>query len=96
MSALSTPSPTPRPRLQSGRGVPYLFFFRNIPTFRIRVPTDVQPCLKRTEYRRSLGRCYAPQMKRQALNLASTALSIFAFAREALTARGYPEIRIGV
>ena len=89
MSALSTPSPSPRPRLQSGRSVPYLFFLRNTPTFRIRIPADVQPCLKRTEYRRSLGRCYAPQMKRQALNLAATALSIFSFVREALTARDY-------
>ena len=79
----------PRPRLQNGRGIPYLFFFRNTPTFRIRVPADAQPCLKRTEYRRSLGRCYAPQMKRQALNLAATALRIFSFVREVLSARDY-------
>ena len=89
MSTLSPHASVNRPRLQNKRSVPYLFFFRNIPTFRIRIPADVQPCLKRTEYSRSLGPCYAPEMKRQALNLAATALSIFAFARESLAARDY-------
>ena len=89
MTTLSTLPPVPHPRLQNKRSVPYLFFFRNIPTFRIRIPADVQPCLKRTEYRRSLGRCSAPQMKRQALNLAATAFGIFSFVREVLSVRGY-------
>ena len=40
MSTLSPHVFVNRPRLQNKRSVPYLFFFRNIPTFRIRIPLE--------------------------------------------------------
>ncbi len=70
-----------------GRSTPYLFTHRNSPAFRIRIPTDIQACLGKKEYRRSLGRCYAAEAKLRALRLATAALEVFSFAREALANR---------
>ena len=77
----------PHPKRQASSSPPYLFFQRNTPTFRIRIPADLQPCLGKTEYRRSIGRCYAPEAKLRALKLATAALEVFSFVREALQAR---------
>ena len=60
---------------------PYLAVHRNALIFRIRIPQDVQACLGRTEYRRSLGRCYAAEAKLRALKLAAAAFEVFSFAR---------------
>ena len=73
-----------RPPAKTG---PYLIPHRTALLFRIRVPADVQICLGRTEYRRSLGPCYASEAKLQALRLATAAHEVFAFVREALTLR---------
>lgn len=75
------------PAATACKGVPYLFTHHNSPAFRIRVPADLQPCLGKTEYRRSLGRCYASEAKLRALRLATAALEIFSFAREAVQSR---------
>ncbi len=56
--------------------------------FRVRVPNDLRPCLGKTEYRRSLGPCYAAEAKVRALRLATAALEVFSFAREVIRARG--------
>ena len=66
---------------------PYTTKHRGLPTFRIRIPADLQPCLGKTEYRRSIGRCYAPKAKLRALRLATAALEVFSLTREALQAR---------
>lgn len=60
--------------------------------FRIRVPLELQPCLGKKEYRRSLGRCYAAEAKLLALKMAAAALEVFSFARMALEARQILEI----
>ena len=66
---------------------PYISRHRNALTFRIRIPVDIQACLGRREYRRSLGRCYATEGKLRSLKLALAAHEVFTFAREALQAR---------
>lgn len=69
---------------------PYLIRHRNSLCFRIRIPIDIQACLGRKEYRRSLGPSYASTAKVKGLRLAAAALEVFAFTREALFARcGY-------
>ena len=89
-TSLSQDGPTairPKREKPSGRAVPYLFIHRNSPAFRIRIPADLQVCLGKTEYRRSLGRCYASEAKHRALKLATAAFEVFSFAREAVVAR---------
>lgn len=72
----------------SSRGTPYLLAHQSgLLQFRIRVPVDLQRCLGRREYRRSLGRCYHAEAKVRVLRLASAAHEVFLFAREAITAR---------
>ncbi len=66
---------------------PYVTRHRAALTFRIRIPLELQACLGRKEYRRSLGRCYATEAKLRALRLAAAALEVFAFAREAVQGR---------
>ncbi len=66
---------------------PYLFSHRNSLTFRIRIPADIQSCLGKSEYRRSIGRCYAAEAKLRALKLAAAAFEVFSFARAAVLAR---------
>lgn len=66
---------------------PYLFSHRNSLTFRIRIPADLQACLGKTEYRRSIGRCYALEGKQRALRLATAAFEVFSFARQVLQDR---------
>ena len=70
---------------------PYLSLHRNALIFRIRIPSDLQPCLGKTEYRRSIGSSYHREAKPRALKLASAAFEVFAFAREALEARARNE-----
>ena len=67
---------------------PYLLRYRASMVFRIRVPVDIQACLGRKEYRRSLGPSYAQCAKVKSLKLAAAALEVFAFTRDALSARG--------
>ena len=55
--------------LPTGAKAPYLSTRRSVPTFRI--PVDLQVCLGRIEYRRSLGPCYASEAKFCALRLAT-------------------------
>ena len=55
----------------SPKGSPYLFSHRNSLTFRIRIPADLQACLGKSEYRRSIGRCYAAEAKLRAFRLAT-------------------------
>jgi len=89
-TSLSQDGPTairPKREKPSGRTVPYLFIHRNSPAFRIRIPADLQVCLGKTEYRRSLGRCYASEAKHRALKLATAAFEVFSFVREAVAAR---------
>ena len=85
----SSPSPSSLPRRKKAclSSIPYLFFHHNTPTFRIRIPAELQACLGKTEYRRNVGRCYAPEAKLRALRLATAALEAFSFAREALQVR---------
>ena len=80
---------SPSAAFTAGRGTPYLFTHHNSPAFRIRIriPADLQSCLGKTEYRRSLGRCYAREAKLRALRLATAALEIFSFARAAIQTR---------
>ncbi|MCC8193319.1 MAG: site-specific integrase [Deltaproteobacteria bacterium] len=66
---------------------PYLSRHRNSLIFRIRIPADLQTCLGKTEYRRSIGRCYAAEAKRRAFRLAAAAFEVFSFARQALERR---------
>lgn len=66
---------------------PYITRHRGFPVFRIRIPADLQPCLGRAEYRRSLGRCYASEAKIGALRLAIAAFEVFAFVRQILQVR---------
>lgn len=73
--------------IATGGKAPYLSGRRNVPTFRIRIPADIQSCLSRTEYRRSLGPCYAAEARLRSLRLATAAHEVFAFAREAIQAR---------
>ena len=75
------------PNAAACKGIPYLFTHHNSPAFRIRIPADLQSCLGKTEYRRSLGRCYVREAKLRALRLATAALEIFSFARSAIQAR---------
>lgn len=81
---LSRPVKSPSCRSNS---TPYLFTHYDTPAFRIRIPLDLQPCLRKTEYRRSLGRCYAAEAKLRALRLATAALEVFSFARSVIQAR---------
>ena len=60
---------------------PYITKHRDLPTFRIRIPADLQTCLGKAEYRRSIGRCYAPEAKLRALRLAIAALEFFSLTR---------------
>jgi len=76
--------PSSSPKATGGKA-PYLSTCRSVPTFRI--PVDLQVCLGRIEYRRSLGPCYASEAKFRALRLAAAAHEVFAFAREATCAR---------
>ena len=78
--------PSFSPKATGGKA-PYLSIRRSVPSFRIRIPVDLQVCLGRTEYRRSLGPCYASEAKFRALRLATAAHEVFAFAREATCAR---------
>ena len=80
-------APSPPAAVTASRGTPYLFTHRNSPAFRIRIPAELQPCLGKTEYRRSLGRCYAREAKLRALRLATAALEVFSFARRVVQAR---------
>ncbi|SBV93845.1 exported hypothetical protein [uncultured delta proteobacterium] len=90
-TAVAPSSPAVTVAASAGKGVPYLFTHHNSPAFRIRIPADLQPCLGKTEYRRSLGRCYASEAKLRALRLATAALEVFAFVREVVLARDkYP------
>lgn len=66
---------------------PYLAFHRNGLIFRIRVPADLQICLGKTEYRRSIGRCYATEAKHRAFKLAAAAFEVFSFTRQVLNIR---------
>ncbi len=86
-TAVAPSSPAITVAASAGKGVPYLFTHHNSPAFRIRIPADLQPCLGKTEYRRSLGRCYASEAKLRALRLATAALEVFALAREVVQSR---------
>lgn len=66
---------------------PYLLSHRNSFLFRIRVPSALQNCLGRKEYRRSLGPCHAAEAKVKSLRLAAAAHEVFAFARQVLSLR---------
>ena len=72
---------------QRAKHAPYLVSHRNALIFRIRIPQDVQACLGRTEYRRSLGRCYAAEAKIRALRLATAAFEVFSLTRAVIRAR---------
>ena len=81
-------------RPASGHGhSPYLVAHRNALVFRIRVPADLQACLGKTEYRRSIGRCYAVEAKHRAFKLATAAFEVFSFAREVIKSR---ELELGL
>ncbi len=86
-TAVAPSSPAVTVAASAGKGVPYLFTHHNSPAFRIRIPADLQPCLGKTEYRRSLGRCYASEAKLRALRLATAALEVFSFTREVIQSR---------
>ena len=73
----------------SSASVPYLFFQRNTPTFRIRIPVELQTCLGKSEFRRSLGHCPAYEAKQRALRLATAAFEVFTFVRKVIGARSY-------
>ncbi len=85
--ANSQPVSPQRPK-PNGKHPPYLVAHRNTLIFRIRVPEDLRTCLDRTEYRRSLGRCYAAEAKLRALKLAAAAFEVFSFVRAVIEARG--------
>ncbi len=72
---------------RASRHLPYLLPLRNILAFRIRIPTALQPCLGRKEYRRSLGPSYANEAKIKSLRLAAAAHEVFTLARAVLKAR---------
>ena len=59
-------------------------------------PEDLQACLGKTEYRRSIARCYAQEAKLRVLRLASAALEVFSLTREVLAARSSDLIQQGV
>ena len=69
------------------RSIPYLVPHRDALFFRIRIPADLQACLGKTEYRRSLGRCYRLEIKVRALKLAAAAHEVFSFVRMVLQQR---------
>ena len=86
----ANPQPVSQQRLKhSAKCSPYLAAHRNTLIFRIRIPQDVQTCLGRTEYRRSLGRCYAAEAKLRALKPAAAAFEVFSFARAVIQARAF-------
>ena len=84
--------PCPLNRRRRTTSSPYLSLHRSSLIFRIRIPAELQPCLGKTEYRRSIGRCYAREAKLCALRLATAALEVFSLTREALQARRPEEL----
>ena len=73
------------------KGTPYLTLFPRTGRlqFRIRIPADLQPCLGKREFRKSLGRHHTANIKAQALKLAAAAHEVFTFTRSALEARSF-------
>ncbi len=71
------------------KGTPYLTLFPRSGRlqFRIRIPLELQPCLGKREFRKSLGHPAHTDAKAQALKLAAAAHEVFSFTRKALTAR---------
>ena len=76
------------------KGTPYLTLFPRTGRlqFRIRIPSDLQPCLGKREFRKSLGRHHTADIKAQALKLAAAAHEVFTFARSALEARSFESV----
>ena len=73
------------------KGTPYLTVFPRTGRlqFRIRIPLDLQPCLGKREFRKSLGHQLPKDAKVQALKLAAAAHEAFSFTRSALEARSF-------